>query len=84
MAPGKEILPTLLYLSNKEREYHMVYISVEDYAKKHNKSVEVVKAYLNQGRIPYARRRNAEWQVPSDAPWPQPKPASKINHSEQT
>lgn len=51
----------------------MIYITAEEYAQKHNKSVSVVKVYLKEGRIPYARRRNGEWQIPSNIPWPQSK-----------
>lgn len=50
----------------------MVYLTVEEYAKKHNKNVELVKAYLREGRIPYAKRQNGEWKIPSEMPWPAP------------
>jgi len=52
----------------------MLYLTIEEYAKKHNKNVELVKAYLKQNRIPYARQKDGVWEIPSEAPWPSPAP----------
>ena len=46
------------------------YLSITDYAKKHNKSREIIKVYCRDNRIPGARKINDNWMIPEDAPYP--------------
>lgn len=48
------------------------YISAQEYAEKHNKSVEIIKVYCRQHRIVGAQRIGQSWVVPEDAPYPVP------------
>ena len=43
------------------------YITINQYAQKVNKNVEIIKAYLKNGRIPGARLVDGQWQIPADA-----------------
>lgn len=45
-------------------------ISVADYAKKYNRSREMVKAFAQQDRIPGAFKVGRAWLIPEDAPYP--------------
>lgn len=42
-------------------------MSLNEYAKKVDKNVEIIKAYLKQGRITGAKLVNGEWEIPADA-----------------
>lgn len=46
------------------------YITVEEFAKKHNKSNEMVKVYLRQNRIAGAQKLGKSWIIPEDAQYP--------------
>lgn len=46
------------------------YISVAEFAKKHNKSIEMVKVYCRDGRIPGAIKPARNWMIPENAEYP--------------
>jgi len=46
------------------------YISLSEYAEKHNKSTEIIKVLCRQGRIIGARKIGGRWAIPQDAPYP--------------
>jgi len=46
------------------------YISSTEYAKRHNKSTEIIKVFCRQGRIPGAEKIGRNWMIPSNAPYP--------------
>ena len=41
-----------------------------EYAQKHNKSKEMIKAFCNDGRIIGAKKVGRQWFIPEDAPYP--------------
>ncbi len=46
-------------------------LSVAEYGKLHNKSIEQVKLFCRMGRIPGAIKKSGIWFIPADAPYPQ-------------
>ncbi len=46
------------------------YLSVVEYAKKHNRSREMVKVFAKQGRIPGTFMHGRSYFIPKDAPYP--------------
>lgn len=46
------------------------YLSVEQYATLHNRSSEMIKAFLRQNRIAGAQKVGKSWIIPDDAPYP--------------
>ena len=46
------------------------YLTVEEYAKKNNKSLEIIKVYLRNDRIPGVQKIGKSWIIPEDAPYP--------------
>jgi len=46
------------------------YISVSEYAEKHNKGCAIVKRYCLEGRIKGAYKSSMGWVIPEDAPYP--------------
>ena len=46
------------------------YISVTEYAKKHDVSRDMVKAYCTKGRLVGAQMVGGIWLIPEDAPYP--------------
>lgn len=46
------------------------YCSVQEYAKKHNKSVEQVKVFCRKGRILGAKKIGRDWVIPTSSPYP--------------
>ena len=46
------------------------YISVPEFAARNDKSVEMVKVYCREGRIPGAKKVARNWLIPSDAEYP--------------
>jgi len=45
-------------------------LSVEEYAKKHGRSPEMIKAFIRQDRIPGVEKVGKSWIIPSNAPYP--------------
>ena len=54
-------------------------LSALEYAKKHNRSKEVIKAYLNSGLIIGAKKVGRQWVIPEDAPYPVEEQSQKPN-----
>ena len=48
------------------------YISLLEYAKKYDKSKEIIKVYCRNGRISGAIKVGKNWMIPKDAPYPVP------------
>ncbi len=48
------------------------YISLVEYAERVDKSVEIIKVFCRNGRIPGARKLANRWMIPEDAPYPVP------------
>ena len=48
----------------------ITYLSVEEYAKKNNKSEEMIKVYLRKDRIPGAQKIGKSWIIPENAEYP--------------
>jgi len=46
------------------------FISVDDFAKKYNKSTEIIKVYCRTGRIPGAQKVARNWLIPENAEYP--------------
>ena len=46
------------------------YLTATEYAKKYNKSVEIIKVYCRDGRILGATKKGNAWIIPEDAPYP--------------
>lgn len=46
------------------------YVSVDEYAQMHNKSVEIVKVYCRENRIAGAHKVGRAWMIPREAPYP--------------
>ena len=47
-------------------------ISITEYAKKHNKSREIIKVLCRDNRIIGAQKIGNAWMIPADAPYPIP------------
>ena len=48
------------------------YINITEYAKKVNKSREIIKVLCREGRIVGAQKMGKQWMIPADAPYPIP------------
>lgn len=48
------------------------YLSVQEYAQLHNKSIEIIKVFCRQNRIIGAQKIGKSWIIPEDAPYPVP------------
>ena len=46
------------------------YLSVADFAKRHDKSQEIIKVYCRKGRIFGAKKIGTRWMIPEDAEYP--------------
>lgn len=46
------------------------YISCAEFAKRHNKSTEIIKVYCRNGRIPGAKKVARNWLIPENAEYP--------------
>lgn len=57
-------------LLNKSSVHDSV-ITASEYGKKHGKSIEQVKVFCRQGRIPGAVKIGRTWLLPIDAPYPE-------------
>ncbi len=51
-------------------------LSVQEYARRHNRSAATVYSMLREGRVEGARYMASGWRIPEDAPWPPLKKAS--------
>lgn len=51
---------------------HTKFLTVEQYAQKHNKSREIIKVYCREGKIVGAGKKGGCWIIPEDAPYPVP------------
>ena len=51
---------------------HIKFISTQEFAKKYNKSAEIVKVYCRQGRILGAKKVGTSWVIPDTSPYPIP------------
>lgn len=58
-------LPLLKYEGNTTK-----YITTSDFAKRHDKSVEIVKVFCRNNRIPGAKKVGRSWLIPEDAEYP--------------
>lgn len=58
-------LPLLKYEGNSQK-----YITTTEFAKRHNKSVEIVKVFCRSNRIPGAKKVGRAWLIPEDAQYP--------------
>ena len=45
-------------------------LTVKEYAKKHDRSKELIKAFVRDGRIMGAEKIGRQWFIPEDAPYP--------------
>lgn len=45
-------------------------LSVQEYAQKHNKSVEQIKVFCRKGRIAGAKKIGRDWVIHADTPYP--------------
>ena len=45
-------------------------VTIAEYAKKYNKSVEQIKVFCRTGRIPGAQKIAGSWMIPCDASYP--------------
>lgn len=45
-------------------------LTVAEYARLYNKSMEQIKVFCRTGRIPEAKKIGRDWVIPSDAPYP--------------
>lgn len=59
------------------------YISVAEFAQKHNKSVEIVKVFCRTGRIPGAKKVGKAWTIPADAHYPVPPEYQRVGWQEK-
>jgi len=46
------------------------YLTVEEYAEKHNRSPQIIKAFIRNNRIPGITRFGRQLAIPADAPYP--------------
>lgn len=53
-----------------DKTYMRNYISVPEFAKKYNKSEEIIKVFCRNGRIPGAIKVSRNWLIPVDAEYP--------------
>ena len=64
------IEPSLLStLANKDFDAE-TYIGLVEYAKKYNKSEQIIKVLCREGRIAGARKISGRWMIPENAPYP--------------
>ena len=61
----KPFMPLVEYVEDFKE-----YISVPEFAARNDKSVEMVKVYCREGRIPGAKKVARNWLIPSDAEYP--------------
>lgn len=47
-------------------------VTTEEYAAMHDKSIEIIKVYCRNGRIPGAEKIGRAWMIPRNAPYPVP------------
>lgn len=57
-----------LMAENSDR--YVEYLSTIDYAKKHDRSHELIKVFCREGKIMGAKKVGNTWLVPADAPYP--------------
>lgn len=56
------------------------YIDLADYAKKANRSRQIIKVYCREGRLLGAKKIGGSWMIPENAPYPVP-PSRRHNRS---
>lgn len=60
----------LAYLNTANESIRTDYLTIHEYAKKHDRSKEMIKAFCREGRIQGAFRKGRAWLIPADSPYP--------------
>ena len=56
------------------------FITTQEFAERHDKSVEIIKIYCREGRIPGAKKISGVWLIPKEAEYPVEESAQRPNY----
>ena len=71
MEISEEALIDAVRECGEKRQRILELITAKEYAKKNGRSVEQIKVYCRNGRIPGAYKHERDWVIPSSAPYPE-------------
>ena len=60
--------PFALLLNSDVRKFG--FLTTQEFAERHNRSIEIIKAFCRDGRIPGAKKVGGIWLIPKEAEYP--------------